>query len=152
MKTKYKLFLKGEFSNWYISTFIVDGITFNCGEQYMMYKKAMLFNDLDTANKIMNTSSPSSQKKLGRKVKNYVEKEWDSVRYEIVKKGLIEKFTQNENLKRFIISHKGYQMVEVNPKDIIWGVGYSESDALENIDDWGQNLLGKILTEISNEI
>jgi len=40
---------------------------------------------------------------------------------------------------------------------IIWFVifgalGYAEYNALENIDDWGKNLLGKIITELTEEI
>lgn len=152
MKTKYKLFLSGEFSNWFPSIFTVDGVRFNCGEQYMMYCKAMFFDDTETADKILKSKFPFEQKELGRKVKNYNDKQWNNVRYELVKKGIREKFTQNENLKKFMLSHKGYQMVEVNPKDRIWGVGYSKFNALDNIDDWGQNLLGKMLTEICNEL
>jgi len=149
---KYKLFLKNEFSNWFPSIFTVDGVTFNCGEQYMMYSKAMYFNDIVTAEKILKCKQPFDQKRLGREVKNYNDKAWNKVRYEIVKRGLREKFTQDDNLRKYILSHKGYQMVEVNPKDNIWGVGYSKFDALDNIDNWGQNLLGKILTELSQEI
>jgi len=47
--------------------------------------------------------------------------------------------------------YKDYILVEANPKDRIWGIGYSDYDALNNIDDWGQNLLGKMLNEISKE-
>ena len=52
---KYKFFWDGIFSNWYYSDFIVDGILFNCGEQYMMYHKAMTFGDTKTAQKIIET-------------------------------------------------------------------------------------------------
>lgn len=151
MKKNYKFFLKGEFSNWFPSIFIADGVTYNCGEQYMMHQKAMWFNDIDVARKIMNSSSPSDQKKLGRKVKNYIDDVWNSVRYEVVKKGLREKFSQNPNFKNLMYRYKDYILVEANPKDRIWGIGYSDYDALNNIDDWGQNLLGKMLNEISKE-
>jgi ribA/ribD-fused uncharacterized protein len=90
---KYKFFWGGIFSNWYISDFIVDGITYNCGEQYMMYQKAIFFNDIKTANKILEEVVPNEQKKLGRQVKNYSDSKWSKVRYDIVKKGLKEKFT-----------------------------------------------------------
>ena len=52
----YMFFWGGMFSNWYISDdqFTVDGITYNCGEQYMMYQKAMTFNDKETAKKILD--------------------------------------------------------------------------------------------------
>jgi len=61
MKKNYKFFLKGEFSNWFPSIFIADGVTYNCGEQYMMHQKAMWFNDIDVARKIMNSNSHKIQ-------------------------------------------------------------------------------------------
>ena len=35
----------GWLSNWYLSRFTVDGITFSSMEQYMMYMKAEVFGD-----------------------------------------------------------------------------------------------------------
>lgn len=149
---KYEFFWDGIFSNWYYSDFIVDGILFNCGEQYMMYHKAMTFGDTKIAQKIMETYSPREQKALGRKVTNYDDNTWSEVRYDLVKKGLKEKFLQNPNLKNYLLAYKGYIIVEASPYDTIWGIGYKDVDAINNIDDWGQNLLGKILTELSNEL
>ena len=150
----YMFFWGGMFSNWYISDdqFTVDGITYNCGEQYMMYQKAMTFNDKETAKKILDEIVPSEQKKLGRLVKNYNDSTWNRVRYNIVKRGLFAKFSQNENLKEYLLKYKGYQIVEASPYDRIWGIGYYEQDAINNINNWGENLLGKILTELAQEI
>lgn len=148
----YMFFWGGIFSNWYVSDFTVDGITYNCGEQYMMHMKALTFNDFETADKIMEEYVPSEQKKLGREVKNYKESVWDIIRYELIKKGLKEKFTQSNNCKSYLLKYKNCQIVEASPKDRIWGIGYDSYSALDNIDDWGQNLLGKILTELANEI
>ena len=151
---KYKFFWGGKFSNWYVSDnqFTVDGITYYCGEQYMMYQKAMLFNDFESANMILEEYLPAEQKKLGRKVKNFDANLWNKVSYDLVKKGLREKFTQNEDLKDYIKKHKGYQIVEASPYDTIWGIGFDSDNALANIDKWGENRLGKILTDLSKEI
>lgn len=35
----------GAFSNWYPSKFVVDGICFTSMEQFMMYRKAVWFQD-----------------------------------------------------------------------------------------------------------
>jgi ribA/ribD-fused uncharacterized protein len=154
MKTKYKFFWGGYFSNWFVSDnqINIDGMSFNCGEQYMMYQKAMLFNDKETANKIMKATEPREQKKLGRQVKNFDADLWNSASYEIVKKGLKIKFTQNDFLKDYINKYKGYIMVEASPYDNIWGIGFDEKNALKNIDKWGENRLGNILTDLSLEI
>lgn len=43
----------GDLSNWYMSEFTVDGIKFLSMEQYMMYEKELLFQDQETAAKIL---------------------------------------------------------------------------------------------------
>jgi ribA/ribD-fused uncharacterized protein len=143
--------LGGYFSNWYKSYFKLNGVSFNSGEQYMMYQKAMLFGDHETAAKILNEDNPREQKKLGRLVKNFDKVVWDAECYELVKKGLRVKFN-DQHLKEYLRNFKGYQIVEASPEDRIWGIGYHERNAIKNIDNWGENLLGKILTELSNEL
>ena len=149
---KYMFFWDGIFSNWYPSEFRVAGYNYNCAEQYLMHQKALLFKDFVTANKIMKSKYPDEQKQLGRNVENYVDAEWDKVRYNIAKIGLREKFLQNPNLLSYLKLHEGFQIVEASPYDRIWGIGYGETDAIANIDNWGENLLGKILTELIVEL
>lgn len=152
MNNKYKFFWGGVFSNWHPSTFVVNDISYNCAEQYMMHMKAMTFGDTKTASLILTATHPKEQKKLGRKVANYDETKWASVRYDLVKLGVKEKFLQNPLLKAELLKHKGYIYIEASPYDKIWGVGYDEANALNNINDWGMNLLGNMLTELSNEL
>jgi ribA/ribD-fused uncharacterized protein len=53
------LFGKGSpFSQWLPARFEVDGITYNCAEQYMMYHKAVLFRDKAVAIKILEECRP----------------------------------------------------------------------------------------------
>lgn len=58
------------------------------------------------------------------------------------------KFDQNPELKSLLLSSEfdGKTFVEASPFDRIWGIGYDENHALQNISDWGENLLGKTLT------
>lgn len=148
----YKFFWGGVFSNWYPSQFEKTGITYNCAEQFMMHQKALLFKDYESATKIMKEKSPRVQKQYGREVKNFDKVLWESVCYDIVKDGLREKFLQNPELKDYLLKYKDYQIVEASPEDRIWGIGYKDVDAINNIDDWGTNFLGKILTELAQEI
>ena len=67
-------------------------------------------------------------------------------------KGNYAKYTQNEDLKTKLLATGATKLVEASPYDRIWGIGYDSYSAIENIDDWGQNLLGKILTELAQEI
>lgn len=149
---QYFFFWNGPFSNWDHSPFTIDGIDFNCGEQYMMYHKSLTCGDIQTAVEVMMTKSPSEQKKLGRQIKNYDEALWSEKRQDIVKAGLKEKFLQNSRHMKFLKKHKGKRIVEASPEDRVWGIGYASHNAMENIDDWGTDILGKIITELSLEI
>tara|TARA_R110002050_G_scaffold86536_3_gene183912 strand:- start:355 stop:534 length:180 start_codon:yes stop_codon:yes gene_type:complete len=57
-----------------MSTFTVDGVEYNCVEQYLMYQKAVLFKDDEAAAQIMEADKPGKQKKLGRGVRGFNEK------------------------------------------------------------------------------
>lgn len=146
---KYLFFLNGPLCQWWRSKFIENDIEFNCCEQYMMYHKAMLFNDKETANKILNTKEPREQKKLGRLVKNFDQKLWDIAKEKIVKEGNYLKFSQNEDLKEYLCDTYPYTLVEANKYDKIWGIGmFSHDPNINDTSKWGQNLLGKNLMKV----
>jgi len=151
---KFTLFFSGPFSNWAQSPFTIDERQFTCVEQYMMFSKAMLFHDVKIAEAIMQTHNPKEMKRLGRLVKNFCETKWADQREDIVKKGLVAKFTQNPELKDKLLNTKGTTLAEASAYDQIWGIGLSiKNPDAQKRDLWkGQNLLGKLLTEIRNEI
>lgn len=144
------------FSNWHISKYTLNEITFNCSEQGVMYEKALLFNDNTIAEQILKCNSTEQRKikNLGRKVKGFDEKIWEKNRVNIYKKHCYAKFTQNLNLKNELLKTKGKILVEASPNDKIWGIGLIKNEALFTpVDQWkGLNLLGKILTEIRIEL
>lgn len=137
----------GYLSNWYLSQFSVEEITFSSMEQYMMYKKAACFQDYDTADRILETEDVSQIKKLGRKVSNYDEKYWNGVRQIVVYRGLLEKFGQNDELKKLLLGTGDSVLAECAVKDRIWGIGLSmtDPDRLDRVCWKGQNLLGYAL-------
>ena len=91
---------------------------------------------------------------LGRKVKNFDEKKWNETKYSIVFAGNLLKFSQDENLKDFLLSTKNDIIVEASPYDKIWGMGMSADDEfVENPTRWkGENLLGFALMEVRDEL
>lgn len=151
---KYEYFWGGPFSQWYRSEMQIDGVTFNCCEQYMMYMKAVWFNDIEISNKILETTNPKDQKELGRKVRGFDTQLWDSVCFQIVYRGNYHKFTQNEELKSVLLKTGNKILVEASPQDKIWGVGLHESDYLINDPmNWkGKNLLGWALMLVRQEL
>ncbi|MBX7242143.1 MAG: NADAR family protein [Bacteroidia bacterium] len=138
------------FSQWHISPFTVDGITFNCAEQYMMYQKAKMFCDDETAEQILQTEKPSVQKQLGRLVKGFDEAEWVYNRERIVYEGSFHKFTQNPKLQSILLETGDKLLAEASPLDNIWGIGMSEDNPeVRNPEKWtGLNLLGKALMKL----
>ncbi len=144
---------KDHFSNFYKCNFTVNGITFNCGEQFIMYSKALLFKDKITAERILLEESPSKIKALGRKVANYDDAVWCHLREDITYIGLLNKYQQNNKLKEKLIDTNTKELVEASPKDTIWGIGMSDDDPeLENKSIWGKNILGKILMRVRDHI
>lgn len=143
----------GYLSNWYPSEFVLEGITFNCVEQYMMWKKAMLFHDTSTAQNILNSSDPATMKDLGRKVEHYADSLWASKRYIIVRDAVYAKFSQNEELKKQLLSTSGL-FAECAVNDIIWGIGLSMQDVrrFDRLRWQGENLLGFALQEVYNQL
>ena len=95
---KFTFFWNGPFSQWHMQDFSVNGIRYNCAEQYMMAQKAKIFNDEATLLKIMTAKHPREQKKLGRKVKNFYASKWEVWAKSIVYAGNYNKFKQNNEL------------------------------------------------------
>jgi ribA/ribD-fused uncharacterized protein len=142
------------FSQWYRCRFEADGRVFSCMEQYMMLGKARLFGDAETGEKIMAADHPRQHKALGRAVKPFDDKVWRRERETIVLTGNRAKFTQNEELRALLLATAGTTLVEASPYDRIWGIGLGANDPrAQDPAQWrGQNLLGKILTQLRDEL
>lgn len=141
-------------SQWYESTFIIDGKEYNCCEKYMMEQKALYFNDIEIAEMIMNTNDPKEHKQLGRNVKNFDEYKWNMVADEIVYKANLAKFSQNAELKNKILATGGKMFVECSPYDRIWGNGLNITDTLKTpMIEWlGTNRLGLAIMKVRNTL
>ena len=144
----------GYLSNWYPSPFTAGGITFSSMEQYMMYEKAILFQDYQTAEKILSTDDVAEIKALGRIVQHFDEEIWREKRESIVHKGVLQKFLQNPELAEKLLETGEQMIAECAVKDKIWGIGLSMWDEERFcVNKWkGQNLLGKILMQVRAEI
>jgi ribA/ribD-fused uncharacterized protein len=142
------------FSQWWLANFTVDGIEYKSAEHWMMAEKARLFNDTEVLDKIIACKSPAEAKKLGREVKSFDNELWDSNCFEIVVQGNIHKFSQNQNLKDFLLNTKDRVIVEASPVDPIWGIGLALNDPnVENPENWkGTNLLGFVLMEVRDKL
>ena len=145
-------------SNFYVAPFVEPSAPntacsprrFFCMEQFMVLKKAELFGDADASSAVMAlTSDPAACKKIGRAVRGVSEQRWAAVARDIVEDGAYLKFSQNPPLARFLVSTAARMLVEASPYDRIWGIGFSERDAMRRPrTEWGSNWLGQALMKV----
>ena len=149
-KNDFVFFWGGTYSQWCPSNFTIDGITYNCCEQYMMAKKALLFGDTHHYALIMKSKNPAEQKALGRKVKGFDKEKWEAVCRKIVYDANYAKFTQNPTMKAELMSTCDKELVEASPEDKIWGIGLHERDSKAwDKSTWqGTNWLGEAITQV----
>lgn len=142
----------GYLSNWYQSGFSFRGTDFYSVEQYMVYRKAIMFGDDAVRNRILSTDDVAEIKLLGRSVRNYNDKLWDGQRQIIVYQGLLAKFVQNDDLRLRLLNTGSAVLAECAVTDKIWGIGLSmDDDRRFLIDQWqGSNMLGFSLMQVRN--
>jgi ribA/ribD-fused uncharacterized protein len=137
-------------SQWYESSFLVDGIEYPTAEHFMMAEKARLFGDLDMEQTILDARHPGEAKKCGRLVKGFDHKVWDDNKFDIVVRGNLAKFSQHDGLRQYLLDTGDRILVEASPHDRIWGLGLGKKDPnAGNPVNWrGENLLGFALMDV----
>lgn len=135
------------YSNFYYVGFEYKGYKVTSSEQAFMLEKALMF-DKSMVERILSTTNPAEIKKLGRKVKNFDEKKWNEVRYDIMVDILCAKFSI-EPLKTELLNTGIEFIVEASPTDKIWGAGLALGDPRLNYAKYypGRNLLGHALMD-----
>lgn len=161
MDENFAMFWRGPLSQWWASKFTVDGVEYNCAEQYMMAMKAKLFGDHATLEKIMNARGPwntqgefnaypRDQKEFGRRVENFEFAKWDAVNMDIVFRANAARYQNDEQFWE-MLRHTGDRLiVEASPYDTVWGIGLDvdHPDAFNKVAWRGENRLGRVLTSV----
>lgn len=148
--TEFHPFLRGAFSQWHPTSFELEGRRFATAEQWMMFAKALVFEDAARAAAILETADPAEQKRHGQLVVGFDQATWDRWKVQIVYEGNLAKFTQNPGALRQLKATVPAMLVEANPRDWIWGVGLGMDDPdVQTPSLWkGENLLGRVLTAV----
>ena len=141
-------------SQWYPAEFHEQGVLFKSAEHYMMYKKALLFSNPNTAEMILAAEDPGKVKALGRQIKSFEESKWMLNRFDIVVEGNVLKFGSDPSLLAFLLNSNPRILVEASPRDKIWGIGMdAKNESAENPFKWkGNNLLGFALMEARDRL
>ncbi|EXJ74222.1 uncharacterized protein A1O5_02517 [Cladophialophora psammophila CBS 110553] len=137
----------GELSQWYHTPFVFDEKRFANMEQFVMHYKAVVFNNMEIADRILNSfeAYPAEHMRMGRMIRGFDEAVWRKVCMDIVVTGYLCKFTQNEVVKNVLMSTGKRVLVEASPADSNWGIGFDRSNAIANMSMWGSNKLGRAL-------
>ena len=137
-------------SNHFPADFIENGIHFKSAEQCFMYKKAKHFKDQQAAQQILNATSAVHAKQIGGHIQGFNKKDWSTVSEDCMYASMYAKFSQNEDLRSFLVKTNKTQLVEANPFDRIWGSGIPmHTDDIFKPEKWkGKNLAGKVLLRV----
>lgn len=126
---------KGEYyflSNFYNSPITIGGITYMCAEAAFQAAKLE-----DSAQRVMfSRLSGAKAKYLGRKVP--LRPNWESIKIQVMRDIIHEKFAQNPNLREKLLATRDNELIEGNNwNDTFWGI----------CNGIGKNWLGRILEE-----
>ena len=95
------------------------------------------------AAQILVASSPWAVKRLSKDNASLRRPDWDDVKVEVMEETLRAKVDQHQDVRDMLLSTGSKRIVENSPIDDFWGAGP---------DGDGQDHIGRILTEIRDEI
>ena len=125
-------------SNFYPAKVVFEGNVYASSEH--AYQAAKATNSKDRA-MFREGIKAGQAKRLGKKIK--LRSDWESVKLSIMESIVRDKFTRHSDLKERLIATGDAELVEGNNfGDTVWG----------KVDGKGQNLLGRILMKIREEL
>lgn len=150
-------FTKNTFlSNFFSCQIRINDVTYNSTEQFYQHKKALFYEDLVAAEKILRTSNPAKIKHISKTIidrrarKN--EQWYAREAYESLLEANIAKYTQNPQLKAALLQTEGW-LIEASPTDSYWGIGLSDTDQrIRQSKFWGKNRFGFLLTSVRDQL
>ncbi len=127
------------FSNFYSASFFYKNKLWKTSEHAY---QAMKFNNEMVQETIRLLKTPKEAAIMGRKLCD-IKHDWDSIKDEIMYDVCLTKFSQNEDIKRLLVSTEDAILVEDSQTDDYWGCGD---------DGAGQNKLGFVLMKVRENL
>jgi len=121
-------------SNFYESPMVINGVTYPTNEHFYQSQKYL---DKEVRKWVRLSPKPRYLVCLRLRMYDMVDN-WKDIKFDIMLKGLREKFLQNEELKQKLLN-TGESSLHEDTKNKTWGKG-------------GKDMLGKLLTQIRSEI
>ena len=140
-------------SNFNSAPFHHDGVFYENSEKMIFHKKALKFNDKDSAAKILNLKDPREIKRVGEAIECDID-EWNNCIEELILPGLIDKFRSNPSSLEWLKSTGNRRLVEAaGERERIWGCGLKLSAENIHITDYpGKNLQGRMLEKVRDAL
>ena len=105
--------------------------------------QAMKFwtSDPGYAREILAARSPKEAAAFGRNRQKPMRKDWEAIKDDAMRIALVQKFSQDEQIRAVLLGTGKAPIVEHAPHDLYWGNAWE-------LGDIGKNMLGKILEEV----
>ncbi len=123
----------GCFSNFSPHGFSADDLWWPTSEHYFQAQK---FNGTRQYDGIRRAPSALRAADLGRARSHPLRRDWERVKDEVMRRGVYEKFRQNEDIREILLATGQEELVEDTATDHYWGRGTTGT---------GKNMLGRIL-------
>lgn len=130
----------GEFSNFAAFPIKLKGKVWPTTEHYF---QAMKFESDKDQKEIRTAKTPMEAARKGRDRKRKLRKNWESMKDNVMREAVLQKFSQHSDLKQLLLGTGDAKLVEHTENDSYWGDGGNGS---------GKNKLGLILMEVRDKL
>ena len=126
--------------------FTYKDVKYHSSKQMIQHMKAELFNDEEAVRNILSAETPLECKLLSKDIANFNRDTWSESAKDLCCGGIIEKFVQNPDLKKKLLS-TGTKTIVESCYDRLWGTGIPLHDnRWAHKDMWSsQGILGEML-------
>lgn len=128
-----------QFTNFFRSPIELDGKRWPTTEHYFQAQK---FVGTPLVEIIRQKERPREIFEFARKSSSQCRKDWKEVRIQVMRKALMAKFTQHDNLRQLLVGTGQRQLIKHTENDNFWADGG---------DGFGENQLGKLLMEVQDK-
>ena len=104
-------------SNFHDSPLTIDDRNYVHAEQFISYRKALLFDSTDVAERVLTMTDPKLTKQTVRRLKRYDDSVWQDEAPAILRSALEAKFSQNNDLKEILLDTGDRVLGEASPTD-----------------------------------
>lgn len=144
----------GEFSNQYQAPFTYMGTRFESVEQFLYYMRALFGRSKATAEKVLECGGNSAALvKISKKQRLLENNSWEEVRQQIMRLGMRQKFLQNPELRKKLLSTGFRLLVEIPKEGLLDRILPPSEEWVRDPAKWkNRNMTGKALMQVRADL